>query len=171
MQQVVADSTDPATTRPDLDPTTQTGTGFIPMDLPPFAYAVNLPPEIKPIDAWGIFLLFFPQEQMQIICENTNKRRESDQESCSKTSRLHAWVPMTVPEAYGYLGIRIYMGIHREDRIPYYWKPGSESWPSHPMPEVMSLRRFEAIHTAFRLCTADPDHDFRAVFDRVRTFY
>ncbi|PVH70173.1 hypothetical protein DL98DRAFT_145593 [Cadophora sp. DSE1049] len=51
IQQVVADSTDPATTRPNLDPVTKTSSGFKPMDLPPFRSRVNLLPYIKLIDA------------------------------------------------------------------------------------------------------------------------
>ena len=173
MQNVVADSTDPATTRPNLEPVTQTGSGFKPMDLPPFSSRTTLPPNIKPIDAWELFLLFFPADQMRIICDHTNARKTREFEDQSNAgdipayARILAWRPMTVAEAYGYLGIRIYMGIHDENKARDYWKPGSLSWPDHPITAIMSRNRYEAIHTGFRLCTADPEHTLRAVFDRV----
>ncbi|PVH69228.1 hypothetical protein DL98DRAFT_661797 [Cadophora sp. DSE1049] len=44
---------------------------------------------------------------------------------------------------------------------------GDLVWPDYALTAVMSLRRFEALHTSFRLCTADLDHDFEAVFDRL----
>ena len=110
MQQVVADSTDPATTRPNLDPVTKTGSGFKPMDLPPFQSRVNLPPHIKPIDAWELFLLFFPEDQIRIICNNTNARKDrevQDRKVTPKYARINDWKPMTLAEVYGYLGISI----------------------------------------------------------------
>lgn len=58
------------------------------------------------------------------------------------------------------------MGIHPENQITHYWKEGP-SYPSHPIKDVISLMRFEAIHGAFRLCTDDPDVQFEGVFDRV----
>jgi hypothetical protein len=58
------------------------------------------------------------------------------------------------------------MGIHLENQITHYWREGP-SYPSHPIKEVMSLMRYEAIYGAFRLCTDDPDVQFEGVFDRV----
>jgi hypothetical protein len=78
---------------------------------------------------------------------------------------------VTVAEAYRYIGIRIYIGIHKENKARHYWKPGARAWPDQKVTPVMSLRRFEALHTSFRLCTADPDHDFEAVFDRVSLLF
>ncbi|PVH85756.1 hypothetical protein DL98DRAFT_511305 [Cadophora sp. DSE1049] len=163
IQQVVADSTDPATTRPNLDPVIKTGSGFILMDLPPFHSRVNLLPHIKPIDAWEIFLLFFPEDQIRIIYNNTNSRKEREYQERFESNKR----PITLAEAYRYIGIRIYIGIHKENKARGYWKPGDLAWPDHALTAVMSLRRFEALHTSFRLCTSDPDHDFEAVFDRV----
>ena len=137
------------------------------MELPLFGYAINLPPHVTPKDAFGIFKLFFTEEQLQIICEHTNQRQEQVPFPDTPGSRAWDWRPMVLSEAYGYLGIRIYMGIHKEDGFPDYWKPPNIAWPGHPVRDVMSLRRFQAIHKAFRLCTADPDHDIQAVFDRL----
>jgi hypothetical protein len=176
MQNVTADSTDPATTRPALDPIIKTGSGFIPMDLPPFVTTIALPPYIHPIDAWGLFLLFFPENQIRIICQNTNQhmdikiQAQNEGPELPPRARIKDWRPLTVPEAYRYLGIRIYMGIHGENQAPDYWTPGDNINPDHPVSGVMSLRRYEAIHGAWRLCTADPDHKFEAVFDRVSLF-
>ncbi|PVH80700.1 hypothetical protein DL98DRAFT_515342 [Cadophora sp. DSE1049] len=96
MQQVVTDSTNPTTTRPNLNPVTKTSSSFILINLPPF----------------------------------------------------HSRKPMTLAKAYKYIGIRIYIGIYKENK-------------------AKSLRRFEALHTSFRLCTSNPDHDFKAVFNRL----
>lgn len=74
---------------------------------------------------------------------------------------------MVLQEAYAYLDIRIYMGIHKKDAFFDYWKPPNLAWPGHSVREVMSLRRFQSIHKAFRLYTADPDHEIQAVFDRL----
>ena len=74
---------------------------------------------------------------------------------------------MTVDELYISLGIRIYMGVHHENRIDFYWtrKP---FFPAHPINKLMSLKRFEAIHRLLRLAADPPEErDFESVFDRV----
>ena len=101
---VVADSTDPATMRPDLPATVSTGLCFIPMNLPPFERKINLPPNVKPSDAWSLFELFLPQNMMQLIVEHTNSHvdhldlYELDEDSHKK--RLHQWTPMSIEEGY-----------------------------------------------------------------------
>jgi hypothetical protein len=90
IQQVVVDSTDPTTTRPNIPPVEKTGSGFIPIDLPPFSSTINLPPHIKPIDAWGLFLLFFPIEQIQVICDNTNARKDREFQARIESDNLPA---------------------------------------------------------------------------------
>ncbi|CZT42126.1 uncharacterized protein RSE6_01973 [Rhynchosporium secalis] len=44
MKQVIADYTDPATTRPNLELVIKTGSGFIPMDLPYFSLGCGVGP-------------------------------------------------------------------------------------------------------------------------------
>lgn len=166
LKQVKADSTDPATLRPDIPPEIITGSRFQPMKCPDFPPQINLPPHVQPIDAWGIFKLFFTEEQVQIVVDNTNDHQNRPYDVLKPHSRAHQWKPITLSEAYAYLGIRIYMGIHPENQIAHYWREGP-SYPSHPIKDVMSLMRFEAIHGALRLCTDDPDVEFEGVFDRV----
>ena len=74
---------------------------------------------------------------------------------------------MTIAEAYVYFGIRIYMGIHKENRIESYWtkKP---FFPFYPISELIGLKRFESIHRRIRLAKDPPkEDDFKSVFDRV----
>ncbi|PVH67313.1 hypothetical protein DL98DRAFT_443959 [Cadophora sp. DSE1049] len=137
------------------------------MDLPPFSYTINLPAHVTPIDAWGIFQLFFPENQLQIICDNTNQRQEHVPFPDTPGARAWDWKPMVLAEAYHYLGIRIYMGIHKEDCFEAYWKPPTIAWPGHPVRNIMALRRFQSLYKAFRLCTGDPDHEFQAIFERL----
>ena len=121
---VVSDSTDPATMRPDLPAATATGTQFIPMILPDFCPKISLPSHVKPDNAWALFELFLPRDQLAVIVRHTNDHVDHlDQyeldENTSKT-RLYQWTPLTIKEAYVYFGIRIYMGIHIENRIRFY---------------------------------------------------
>lgn len=51
LKNVVADSTDPATMRPDLPQAISTRRRFKPIDLPDFPLRINLPPYITPKDA------------------------------------------------------------------------------------------------------------------------
>ena len=110
---------------------------------------------------------------MRVICNYTNGRKDreiqahTDADDISKHARIQAWKPVTMPEVYSYLGIRIYIGLHAENDIRFFWKVGLSLWLTHPVSEVISLRWYKAIYTAFQLCTDDPEHEFKAVFDRV----
>jgi hypothetical protein len=53
------DPTDTGTLRPDLAPLETPGTQFQPLDCPPFEKKINLPTNITPSDALGIFTLDF----------------------------------------------------------------------------------------------------------------
>jgi hypothetical protein len=166
LKQVKADSTDPATLRPDIPPETVTGSRFQPMKCPDFPPQINLPPHVRPINAWGIFKLFFSKEQVQIIVDYTNDHQNRPYDVLKPHSKARDWRLMSVGKAYAYLGIRIYIGIYLENQLSHYWREGPFV-PSHPIRDVMSLKRFQAIHVAWRLCTDDPDDQFEGVFDRV----
>ena len=116
--------------RPDLPPAIATGSRFIPMNLPDFCPKINLPPYIKPNNTWGLFALFLPVAQIEIIVKNTNSnvdnlhlyeldKQEYKDEQRHKT-RLYLWTPMTIKEAYIYFGIGIYMDIHKKNKVDYY---------------------------------------------------
>lgn len=167
--EVVPDSTDPGTLRPDLPPAIKTGSRFIPMNLPDFPPGVQLPPEVSANDAFKIWQLFFSKEMVDIIVQHTNDHNNRPYHVLKPYSRAKLWKPVTADEFYGYLGIRIYMGLHRENQIEDYWKQRSgSSWPDHwSVQQFMSRQRFEAIHGGMRVASDDPDTNFEAVFDRV----
>lgn len=169
LKNVIADSTDPATLRPDLPQTASTGRRFKPMDLPDFPLRINLPPDIMPKDAWKIFQLFWPVEQMQIIIDNTNDYANRPYYVQKAHARAHRWISMTVEEGYAYLGIRIYIGVNPQNKLSHYWRDEPEKPLLRDVIASMSLLRFEAIHRALRMATDEPNHEFESVFDRVRS--
>lgn len=161
---VVSDPTDPATTRLDIPPTTATGAQFQGMNLLDFRPKTNFSPQVSPSNAWGIFRLFFPTEIICQIANSTNaKVWDHVVEDLSPDARLYAWRDITPEEVYGYLGIRIYMGMHAEPKQRDYWSRGPNK-PIHRVSDIMSLKRFEAIHRRF---TISEDTEFEAVFERV----
>lgn len=166
---VVSDSTDPATKRPNLPPARKVGSEFIGLELPDFPLQIQLPPTILPLDAWSIFRLFIPTEIVLIIVQFTNEKvSQVNVDTLKPDARLRAWKPVTCEEIYAYIGIRIYMGLHDEASARDYWKKGT-NLPIHPLNEIMSLKRYEAIHSRMRIASADPNAEFSAVFERVRT--
>ena len=55
------DLTDTGTLRPDLDPLEKKGTQFDPLKCPQFDCKINLPTNVTPSNALGIFALFFSE--------------------------------------------------------------------------------------------------------------
>ena len=80
---------------------------------------------------------------------------------------MRGWNNITPEEVYGYIGIRIYMGLHPEPNQEDYWST-KPNMPSHnELQEVISRERYEAIHRRIRISEGE---DFDTVFERV-SFY
>jgi hypothetical protein len=71
---VISDTTDPTTKRPDFLPVQKTKNQFLGLDLPDFPPQINLPRDILPINPWSIFRLFITIEIVVIIMARTNER-------------------------------------------------------------------------------------------------
>lgn len=171
MKDVVSDSTDPATKRPDLPPAKKVGQTFYGMNLPPFPHHVNLPATVLPSNPWEIFRLFISTDMISIIVDFTNTRASQlPREDLKPRALLNSWYNVTIEEIYAYIGIRIYMGLHSEVCTRDYWSIGPNK-PFHPLSEVMSRERYEAIHARMRVATIDPTTKFEAVFERVCIYY
>ena len=59
---------------------------------------------------------------------------------------------MTVKEFYIYLGIRIYIEVHRKNRIDFY-QTNKPLFPTHLIKDLIGLRRFKFIYKLLRLNT------------------
>jgi hypothetical protein len=142
---VVADSTDPATLRPNLAPIEDFGDAFRPIFIPKYDHHINLPTSAQPTSALKIFQLFWSPEILQDIVRNTNKNEFGPGKPKPRHSREWNWKETSLSELYAYLGIRIYMGLHKENRIHNYWyhKLGIARHPE--VQQAISLMRFEVI--------------------------
>ena len=74
---------------------------------------------------------------------------------------------MSIKEGYVYIGSRIYIEIHQENRLTYYWTK-KEFFPSHPIAELMGLKRFQSIHRRIKIAA---EESFESVFNRVNYIF
>ena len=112
---VVGDITDPkGTLRPNLHPELGTGDHYEPLFCPEFDLIVSLPPSIDRANPLAIWSLFFPQEHLQNIVLNTNKKGHSLCEN------KRVWNDINISDLYAYLAILFYMGIHIENDTREY---------------------------------------------------
>jgi hypothetical protein len=118
---VVPDSTDLGTDRSNLRSITDIGDRFEPIQIPSNVSWVNISANISPLDAAGLWGLYFSSEILQIIAKHINiyvnqshrwgKERGSEVRSFPDTDEL---------ELKTYFEIRIYMSLHREPQVPDY---------------------------------------------------
>jgi hypothetical protein len=88
-ENVVGDPTDPkGTLRPNLHPEIGTGDHYEPLFCPGFERRINLPPSINRADPLAIWSLFFTQESLENIVQNTNKKGAS----LYKDQGKHGWL-------------------------------------------------------------------------------
>src|SRR5208282_4159438 len=96
---VVGDPTDPkGTLRPNLHPEIGTGDHYEPLFCPEFDRIINLPAGTDRANPLAIWSLFFAQESLENIVQNTNKKgvslhKDQDQQ----------WKDIDIFELYAYL--------------------------------------------------------------------
>jgi hypothetical protein len=157
---VVADSTDPGTLRPNLVPETRTGDHFEALDCPEFEPRTNLPPDLQKDDVFGIWSLFFTLDIMQLIVDTTNQKARNRKAGPSLSnhparkglpgSYVRQWIDLTVRELYSYFAILIYMALCPLSDIELYW--GTDRGKHEYVVSALSCNRFQDISRAFSLC-------------------
>jgi hypothetical protein len=95
----------------------------------------NLPEDSNPLK---LFQLFFTVKEMKNIVKQTNQR-------AAYTSFDTPWMPLTVTEAYHYLGCLVYMGIQPLRELHDYWHLKT------PIAGCLSRNRFVQIRRAFTI--------------------
>jgi hypothetical protein len=59
------------------------------------------------------------------------------------TLTKYPWKPLSLPELYVWLGCVIYMGVHPEPHMDYYWRTEfSAGGPRHAIGDYMRSTRF-----------------------------
>ena len=166
-----------STCRPDFPPLEERGYRFQPFNVP------NRDPEVKqlPQTPLELFQTFVPIFLVERWVGFTNSWVSSLTEvgvidswnhDLQPSSRLHKWVPITVPEVYVFLGILIYMGTHIENNVKDYWitpKLGNQH-PLHSFIKFMPYDRFQLLYRHIRIFDHTQLHDdihFPKVFQSV----
>ncbi|XP_070690903.1 pogo transposable element with ZNF domain isoform X2 [Pempheris klunzingeri] len=101
----------------------------------------------KNSDAIDFFNLLFPAAIMELITNETNAHAKTCQ---YLGSGYPDWVPVTVHEVKGFIGLVILMGIQNLPDLSHYW-----SWShydnSYTFYRAMSFKRFKQIATNIRM--------------------
>lgn len=148
-ENVINDSTDSATKRPNSPPLKKTGSLFSPMKIPDFGYEIQLPPDTSYNDPISLFELYYSSEVMKHITKCTNTCLREPKHPEKPRCRALNWYPTSRAELYIYLGIRIYMTLHIENELSDYWS-SNNMIPIHPITSEMSIDRFLELYMRFR---------------------
>jgi hypothetical protein len=109
-----------------------TGILYKPFQTEPKQAARALLPTSFPLNPhlFDYFSLFFTCELLQTITANTN-RYASIQKLHVLQERAQEWTDLLVEELYVFLGVIIYIGIHKEPQIEIYWNTDFNKGPLH----------------------------------------
>ncbi|KAG5758823.1 hypothetical protein H9Q72_013048, partial [Fusarium xylarioides] len=118
---------------------------FVPLRIP-FRDGECLTEDFDPV---SLFKEFVPENTVFSWVSWTNQT--------ARTVRGLGWIDTTVPEVYTWLGLLIYMGIHKEEAIRDYWKSSTydEEVPLHLPTRYMPRDRFLDLNLFIR--PYDPD--------------
>ncbi|KNB06171.1 hypothetical protein FOXG_19591 [Fusarium oxysporum f. sp. lycopersici 4287] len=142
---------------PNIPPEAGRGDDFEPFNLEYRDFQINPLPQ-QPLE---LFQLFVPISLVQSWVEYTedwaffcadNGIKDSWNTHLSDHSRLHAWEGISTATAYVWLGVLIYLGIHREISLKGHWEAPrlGDQRPLHSIIKFMPLRRFQLITRYFR---------------------
>jgi hypothetical protein len=133
------------------------GSDFQPFNLEYRDFQINPLPQ-EPLE---LFQFFVPISLVQSWIEYTNSWVTHLLENAvidnwntplSEHSRILKWEDLSIATAYVWLGVMIYLGIHREISIKDHWKAPSlgDQRPLHSFTKFMPLLKFELITRYFR---------------------
>ena len=118
----------------------------------------RLPEHLEPSDVYGIFSLFFTDDILSTIRDNTN---EYAKKYPSEDDKLFAreWHETTIQELRAYIGVYIWMGLHPETARKDYWNTNIDKGPIHErVRQAIGLKRWQQIDRFFRICSPeDPE--------------
>ena len=143
---------DPEVTGGEKPPVPKPPPSFSPWKTREHVSEPRLPPTLDPLDAYGIFSLFFGPNQYKLIAENTNKNAVIKNTSATEKSRK--WTPITPAEVRLFLALHIYMGIYQEPNIQQYWST-KQGCNHQIVRKALGLQRYQQIERFFHI--SDPE--------------
>ncbi len=118
---VVPDSTDLGTDRPNLRSITDIGDRFEPIQISSNVSWVNIFPDISSLDAASLWGLYFSSEMLQTIAKHINIYvNESHRWGKERGSKVRSFSNTDELELKTYFEIRIYMNLHKESQVSDY---------------------------------------------------
>lgn len=108
---------------------------------------LRLPNTIDMNSPYALFSLFFKEEIIEKISQSTNvyAKRKRDSEMENEEIKPRSWQKTNAAEIKVFLGILVYMGVHRSPRIDHYWRENPWDGPLHLPRLYMTQKRFEQI--------------------------
>ncbi|KAG5786530.1 hypothetical protein H9Q69_014374 [Fusarium xylarioides] len=129
------------TAQPKNKPSTQRGYHFEPLELHERDPVISTITSqlAEPVD---LFLQFLPEKIVEKWVRYTNEAAKSLAAEDHDFSK--SWEPVTLSEVYLFIGIIIYIGLHKEANLKSYWATdeGHKFLPDHPMARLMARKRF-----------------------------
>ena len=99
--------------------------------------------------AYEVFSLFFDEETLQELANNTNEYARLNPGATKPHSR--AWEPVSIEELRAYIATYIWMGLHKESGVVDYWKT-DETVPLHTqVRKHISSKRWQQIDRFFHI--------------------
>jgi hypothetical protein len=119
---------------------------------------LKIPKDLDIKSPYALFSLFFTEDILQTISESTNKyARRKRTKFENSVIQPRTWKETNPAEIKVFLGILIYMGVHRSPRINYYFQNSSESRPLHLPQRYMTLTRFEQLKRFLHVSSPEAD--------------
>lgn len=119
---------------------------------------LQLPADIDITDPYALFSLFITNETIEEISDATNTYAHwKRQRLAEKFTQGRTWKDTNSAEIKVFLGIIIYMGIHKSPSLGDYWWANHEEGPVHSPQWFMTQGRFEQIKRFIHI--SDPDEE------------
>lgn len=130
----------------------------------PLAHPMREAQVTCPVDshnAFDFFRLFFLDEQLQVLVDNTNKNAHMAQKrqgahgggTDREGREIRGWIDTNVKELYAFFGVYVDEGVRPEPRLTDYWQVNEDGNHSQ-VKNAISLNCFKQINRFFHI--SDP---------------
>lgn len=123
-----------------------------------------IPIDTDESSAYELFMLFIPESLWEIMSRNTNMYAASKQITGGPKEHQRRWVNTSPQELKIFIGIQIYMGVHKTPNVEAYWNNNLIKGPIHTVRLYMSLYRFQQLKRYFHISQYEITGDWPAKY-------
>jgi hypothetical protein len=144
-------------------------TEYTPITIQHQESCANLPTGVTNPSPLATFELFFTTEILTVLVENTNIYASKQLRELSEKNIQ--WHPTNIQEMRVFIGVQIYMGLHPETQLTWYWRSNPEDPIHQQVKNVIGKDRFKQLDRFFHISNPEERSSGPGEYHKVNSYF